>query len=66
MEDLQTLQKRIWEHYEKKVESSPAQADQPGQVNSGEREPSRTAINALNPLMSLAICGSRLDQVQKA
>jgi hypothetical protein len=55
MEDLQTLQKRIWEHYEKKVESSPAQADQPGEVNSGEN-PCKPPIKAMSPLMSLAIC----------
>ena len=34
-EDLLKLQQRIWDHYERKGESAPQQADKPGEKNSG-------------------------------
>lgn len=34
-EKLVELQNKVWEHYERKDESSPRAADKPGEVNSG-------------------------------
>lgn len=35
-EKLVELRKKIWEHFEKKDEASPREADKPGEENSGE------------------------------